>query len=61
MTAKRVNLVFALIWLAWIAGLVPLINVLLPFVRAGDASEFAFCAALLAYFAAPFLLIAWLD
>lgn len=61
MTAKRFNLVFAGIWLAWLVGMVPLINLLLPISRSGAAGEFAFVAALFAYFWSPFLLIAYLD
>lgn len=61
MNAPRFRATFVAIWVAWLAGLVPLINLLLPYARDQGAGEFAFVAALLGYFAAPFLLIARLD
>jgi hypothetical protein len=51
----------ALIWLLWIVGIVPLVNWLLPIGRASDFGEYVLIGALLAYFAAPLLLSAWLE
>lgn len=47
---------FALIWAVWLAGMGPL-ALYLP----DRVSEGALITALLAYFSAPFLLIAWLE
>ena len=61
MTHSRFRWTFALIYLVWIAALVPFINLLLPLSHGSDAGEFLFCIALLAYFAAPHLLVARID
>jgi hypothetical protein len=60
-TKRRFTATFIAVWAVWLAGLVPIINLLLPIARGNSWGEAAFVVALLAYFASPYLLIAWLD
>lgn len=53
---------FAAIWIVWIVGVAPLANWMIGYGRTGGVgAEFIAGAALLVYFAAPYLLIAWLE
>ncbi len=62
MTDRRHYLRIAIIWTVWIVGMVPMIDLLLPITQQhGDTGEMLFIGALLAYFASPFLVIAYIE
>ncbi len=58
MTDRRLRWLLLLLFSAWLVGLGPFLAWALPLGRAGVAGEYGFLAALLLYFAAPFLILA---